>query len=207
VQSHFDWVRTSRGWAVSGRIATSLDEPETAAKRVSLGIVFRHGRSLRAVNDAVAHVDPVRFITVLSVSRMEEDHLILDRTFRESVANLYPNCRLRLVRCSDPACAISALRGAPIPIVVCDAGEDVRVWQQLAREIRGLSQPPCLILLSSTADDRLCASASKHGVYEVVARPLRGSEVLRVINLAWRHWQDRYGLPAAPQSGKPSTGA
>lgn len=208
MQSHFDWVRTSRGWIVSGRIATSLDGPETTARLVSLGIVFRHGGSLRAVNETVAAVEPVRFVPVLSISRFEQDHLELDRAFRESEATLYPNCRLRLIRCSDPANAISMVRGASIPLVICDAGEQAETWQPLARELRSLSQPPCLILLSPIADDQLCASASKHGVYEVLPKPFRDSEVLRVINLAWRHWQNRYGLPAgAPQHGKPSAGA
>jgi CheY-like chemotaxis protein len=160
------------------------------------------------VNDPIAAVDPVRFVPVLAISRLEEDHANLDRTFRESESTLYPNCRLRLIRCSDSADAISILRGSPIPIVICDAGEQVEAWQQLARDLRGFSQPPCLILLSAVADDQLCASASKHGVYEVLAKPVRGPEVLRVINLAWRHWQDRYELPAgAPHHGKPSAGA
>lgn len=160
------------------------------------------------MDDPSPDVDAIRTITVLSVSRFEEDHLSLERIFHDFEVTLYPNCRLRLIRCSMPASALSILRGARIPIVVCDADERPTVWERMARELQGLSEPPCLILSSWLADDHLCMEAAKHGAYEVLAKPFHGSEVLRVVNLVWRHWQDRYGFPAAaPQVRQPSAGA
>ncbi|HEY2016243.1 MAG TPA: hypothetical protein VGH38_22220 [Bryobacteraceae bacterium] len=145
----------------------------------------------------IADLDAIRTITVLSISRFEEDHLILERILQGSAATLYPNCRLRVIRCSEPAGAVSMLRGAAIPIVLCDADDPARGWLEMARDVQGVSEPPCLILASKVADDRLCVEAGKGGAYDVLAKPFHGPEVLRVIARAWRHWQGRYGLAAA----------
>lgn len=139
----------------------------------------------------------IGIITVLSISRFEEDHRSLERIFRDFEGTLYPNCRPRLVRCSDPASALSVLHTARIPIVVCDADADPAGWEQIAREFPRLSEPPCLILSCSPASDCLSGTPA-HGVYSALAKPFSGSEVLRIINLAWRHWQDHYGVSAAP---------
>jgi DNA-binding response OmpR family regulator len=153
-------------------------------------------------NDA-ADVDVTHIITILSVSPFEEDHIALERIFGDAETTLYPNCRVRIVRCSDRSRMLSALDGTRIPVVICDT-ED---WEQTARELQGVSAATCLILSARSADDRLCAETARHGVYDVLAKPFRNSEVLRVIKMAWLHWQNRYGLPsAAPAAGVKSSG-
>lgn len=157
---------------------------------------------------AAADVDAIRIITVLSISRVEEDHLTLDQIFRDSQVTLYPNCRMTITPCSDPSGALPVLRGARIPIVVCDADQTPGLWEAIARELQTLREPPCLILSSRLADDRLCVEAARGGAFDVLAKPFHGPEVLRVTNLAWIRWQDRYGLiAAAPEVTRPPTGA
>jgi DNA-binding response OmpR family regulator len=146
----------------------------------------------------VAGVDATHIITILSVSRFEEDHVALERIFGDVETTLYPNCRARIVLCSDRSQVLSALDGTRIPVVVCDT----EYWEQTARELQGVSAATCIVLSARSADDRLCAEAGKNGVYDVLAKPFHGSEVLRVIKMAWLHWQNRYGLPsAAPAVG------
>jgi len=159
------------------------------------------------VDNPTAGVDVVRVVTVLSISRFEEDHLAMERTFDNAEATLYPNCRVRIIRCTEAAGALPVLRGARIPIVVCDADEWPGGWEQIPRELQVLSPPPCLILSSRFADDRLYMEAAKRGAFEVLAKPIHGSEALRLIRMAWLHWQHRYGLPAAePEAREPLTG-
>jgi hypothetical protein len=148
---------------------------------------------VHSVDHHVADVDVTHIIPILSVSRFEEDHIALERIFGDAEATLYPNCRARIVRCSDQSRILSALEGARIPVVICDT----EYWEQTARELRGVSAPTCIVLSAGSADDRLCAEAGRHGVYDVLAKPFRAAEVLRVIKMAWLHWQNRYGLPSA----------
>jgi hypothetical protein len=156
-----------------------------------------------SVHNGVAGADVSHIITILSVSRFEEDHLALERIFGDAETTLYPNCRARIVRCFDRSNILSALGGTKIPVVICDT-ED---WEHTARELQGVSAPTCLILSATSVDDRLCAEAARYGVYDVLAKPFRNSEVLRVIKMAWLHWQNRHGLPsAAPAAGVKSSG-
>jgi hypothetical protein len=140
--------------------------------------------------------DAIRIIQIFSVSRFHEDHATLDRIFGDSETTLYPNCRVGLIRLTEPGNVRLLLRGAKVPVVICDEEN----WRQLARELQAVPEAPCLILASESADDRLCTEAVKHGVYDVLAKPFRNSEVLRVIRMAWLHWQNRYGIPSAPSA-------
>ena len=57
---------------------------------------------------------------------------------------------------------------------------------------------------TTSVDDRL-RGGGPHG--PTLAKPFRNSEVLRVIKMAWLHWQNRHGLPsAAPAAGVKSSG-
>jgi len=33
------------------------------------------------------------------------------------------------------------------------------------------------------------------GAYDVLAKPLDGMEVIRIVNMAWLRWKSRYGIP------------
>ena len=129
---------------------------------------------------------------------------MLERAFHDSETTLYPNCRARIERFSRPETAIPVLHGAHIPVLVCDATEQPGSWQLLARELRLLSRPPCLIL--SSGSERFLAEDAKYHVYEVLAKPLQVSEVRRIIRMAWLHWQNRYGLPAPDPATDPHPG-
>lgn len=148
-------------------------------------------------DNGVAGVDVAHIITILSVSRFEEDHIALEQIFGDPGTTLYPNCRARIIRCFHPSDISSALDGTRIPVVVCDTG----YWEQTTKELQAVSKTTCIILSDSFAGDRLYAEAAAHGVYDVLAKPFRASDVLRIIRMAWLHWQNRYGLPSAAPAG------
>ncbi|MBN9662645.1 MAG: hypothetical protein J0H49_30885 [Acidobacteria bacterium] len=50
-------------------------------------------------------------------------------------------------------------------------------------------RPPLLIVISRLDDERLWAEALNLGVYDLLAKPLATSEVVRILNQAWRQWQ------------------
>jgi DNA-binding response OmpR family regulator len=47
---------------------------------------------------------------------------------------------------------------------------------------------------SRLADDYPWAEALNLGAYDVLAKPFEATEVIRIVSLAWRHWQDRHDL-------------
>jgi hypothetical protein len=151
--------------------------------------IGRRGLFVNSLGDA----GKIRMVPVLSISGRAEVHRALKQIFEEFSGTLYPNCRPSLIPCSQAAGAVALVRDERIPIVLYDANDLPAGWQQVAREMGDLPQAPCLVLAS--ADESL--RTSKCGVYAVIAMPFSNSEVLRIINLAWRHWQDRHGTAAA----------
>jgi DNA-binding response OmpR family regulator len=101
----------------------------------------------------------------------------------------------RLFVCSDLDECLSMLRRSQIPIVLCDTDSN---WQRLLDEFRELPEPPCLILTSRLADDRLWSEALNLGAYDVLAKPFDRSEVVRVLTMAWMRWNARSTEPFRP---------
>ena len=98
--------------------------------------------------------------------------------------------------------ALSAIRSRTASVVLCQRDLDEHSWQDLHREIASLPHPPCLIVTSSTADERLWAEALNLGAYDVLATPFDTTEVIRVLHAAWHHQE--YGgrlAPAKPEPG------
>ena len=144
--------------------------------------------------DNSARLDDRPTVTLLSLSRFEEDHLALVRIFQDSKTSLYPGLRVAIARAWEPADAVTVVRASRIPIVICDADQFAGGWQQMALELRCVPEAPCLILASSVVDDRLGAEASRHGAYDVLAKPLCAAEVLRMIKMAWLRWQHKHRM-------------
>ena len=146
-------------------------------------------------------------ITVLSLSPAENDHAVLARTFRDSSLTLYPNSRLTLRPSPTLASALAALRANRIPIVLCDRDGQPEAWREILKASKDLSAPPCVIVTSRLADDRLWAELVNDGAFDLLFKPFDQSAVIRILHSAWVHWQNRYGLTdnagefQAPASG------
>jgi DNA-binding NtrC family response regulator len=150
---------------------------------------------------------PPGTITVLSFSPAENDHAVLEQTFRESTLTLYPNCRLALQACPSLGATLAALRERRIPIVLCDRDGQPDAWRDILQASRDLAAPPCVIVTSQLADDREWSELLNAGAFDLLAKPFDKSNVIRIIHSAWVHWQSRYGLTEeAGQSEEPATG-
>ena len=103
---------------------------------------------------------PPGTITVLSLSPAENDHVVLERTFRDSSLTLYPNCRLRLQPSPTLASTLATLRAHRIPIVLCDRDGQPEAWREILKATKDLPAPPCVIVTSRLADDRLWRNSS-----------------------------------------------
>jgi len=141
--------------------------------------------------------------TVISVSAVTEDHDALARSFRESEVTLYPNSTLTLRRCTSLEEALATLHENRIPIVVFDGDALPGSWREIIAGVKDLPAPPCLIVTSSNADDRMWAEALSHGAFDVIPKPFEKTDVIRIVSSAWRRWRLRHGEMAATAESQP----
>jgi len=94
--------------------------------------------------------------------------------------------------CATVASALLALREVLIPIVICDCDVSSGTWREMWGHLSLLPDPPQLIVTSRLADDRLWTEALNLGAWDVLAKPFDADEVIRIVEIACQHWQDRH---------------
>src|SRR5579863_320472 len=127
-------------------------------------------------------------VSVLSVSPVDSDCVSLECIFGDSDWTKYTNSQWALVASSTIASAMTIMREKRTPIILCEADLRPGTWREMLQEIRQLPEPPLLIVTSRLADDRLWAEALNLGAYDVLAKPFDYKEVVRIVSLAWLHW-------------------
>ena len=63
-------------------------------------------------------------------------------------------------------------------------------WKDVFREARDLDNPPAFVVVSRLADERLWAEVLNLGGFDVLLKPFVRSEVVRVMGMALRHWEN-----------------
>jgi hypothetical protein len=190
----FHFTQTADGAHFSDRIVIGFPpSADGAGHQASLGVVFRTGNRPGSVPEPSAS-HPPGTISVLSLSPSQNDHAVLERTFRSSSLTLYPNCRLTLQPSRTLASTLAVLRTHRIPIVLCDDDAYPEAWREILRACQLLPAPPCVIVTSRLAGDRLWMDLLNEGAFDLLSKPLNPSDVMRIIHSAWVHWQNRYGL-------------
>ena len=131
-------------------------------------------------------------VAVLSIGPMDAHQTALSKILQQSGFPAVADFPDAIKCCGRSEAAVSMLRGNRIPIVLCDADFG---WRQLLDEFRSMPHPPCLIVTSRLADDRLWSEALNLGAYDVLAKPFDDNEVVRVLNMAWIRGVERSATP------------
>ena len=117
--------------------------------------------------------------TALLISPAQEDHEILGELFRR--------WGWTLERASSIYSAAPLLNENATSVVITERDLPIGTWKDVLELVLGLPESPLVIVISRLADDHLWAEALNLGVYDVLAKPLDDTEVLRVLALAWTH--------------------
>jgi CheY-like chemotaxis protein len=135
---------------------------------------------------------PLRCVSVLSVSPIDEDAVVLERIVNDSGWTAHLDCKRRLIASRTLAVAVTILRQShdPISIVVCERDLLPGSWIDVLEQLTILPDPPFLVVTSRLADERLWAEALNRGAYDVLAKPFDGTEVVHTLRSAWLHWCD-----------------
>jgi hypothetical protein len=126
--------------------------------------------------------------------------LLVDNHDRHLLANVSSGNGWTMYFVDSLAEAQGAAANLRVPVILCDrdlAGAD---WRETVSRLASSSLPTCVILISRAADDCLWEEVIRSGGYEVLSRPLRPEEVVRVVKLAWSFWNSMLTMPA--YSGK-----
>jgi DNA-binding NtrC family response regulator len=134
---------------------------------------------------------PERVVTVLAVDVRDDDLRALRNIFCSSKWVLHEarSCR----EASD------FLRSHQTGVVLCERDLPDGTWRYLLHLTAALPSPPPVVVTSSQADENLWAEVLNLGGYDVLAKPLERSEVVRILSLAWLYWKDLARSAAMPR--------
>ena len=132
------------------------------------------------MSEAVAS-DPRRVVTVLLISPVDHDHVVLERCFGRSNWKLYRSHTLRE--------GLALAREHRIPVILAEARFPRSTWKEVLHETERLPHASRLIVTSPTADDELWAEVLNLGGYDVLAKPLDEREMFHVVGQAWMGWR------------------
>ena len=123
-------------------------------------------------------------VPVLSISRSQDDHQVLDHFLNGSESNW------DLVTADALDSALRLFESRWFPIVICDHQLPEGSWRRFLEAPDSGAAPAAVIVTSRSADERLWAEALNLGAYDVLAKPFERREVYRVVDSAWRHWSN-----------------
>ena len=130
---------------------------------------------------------------VLSISPLDEDHRSLLEILRQrSPTPDAPASDWKLYTSPTLKSGIRMLSRNTIPIAICERDLQPGTWKDLLAKAALMRHSPLVIVTSRLADERLWSEVLNLGGYDVLAKPFDATEVIRIIESAWRHWRDHY---------------
>ncbi len=133
--------------------------------------------------------EEIATVRVAAILPAQPDQSRLASICRHSGWNLQLAPRLR-----DAGMLINELT---IGVVITDCGLPDGTWRDVLQELQQRVREPPLIVTCRLADERLWVEVLNAGGYDVLTTPLQGTEMIRSISLAWRHWRDKWFLSQA----------
>jgi DNA-binding NtrC family response regulator len=139
-------------------------------------------------------------VTVFHVGPQDQDLRVLEDILDRSDWHMCPGTQWTLAATDDLASAVAGVQARGVPILLCDRQCASCTWQDVLDSVGAFAAPPLVIVVSSTADERLWAEALNLGAYDVLSKPYQPAEVVRVLSLALLHWENRPAIAMAQAS-------
>lgn len=126
---------------------------------------------------------PERMVVTLLVSQFKDD--------RNALREIFSHTNWKLQEASSCQEALELMRSERIPVVLSECTLPDGSWRDILASFSDSDHPPCLIVTSHLADERLWAEVLNEGGYDLLPKPFDSREVTRVISLAWLHWKNQ----------------
>jgi DNA-binding response OmpR family regulator len=124
------------------------------------------------------------FVSALAVGATERDQVHLEKIFHE--------CGWTLGRARTRGEARDFMDSTPVRVVISERELPEGGWREMLDDLMQRTEPPLLLVTSRLADDSLWAEVLNMGGYDVLAQPLDGEEVTRVVSAAARHFDNEH---------------
>jgi len=95
-----------------------------------------------------------------------------------------------IARARTRAEARAVLESTPIALVIAESELPEGGWREMLDDLRFSADPPVLVVTARLADESLWAEVLNMGGFDVLAKPLDGEEVGRVVGAALRHFDN-----------------
>jgi DNA-binding NtrC family response regulator len=136
-----------------------------------------------------------RRIPVVAAVVSEQDRHVLASVSGQEVLEVH------FVESCDEACAVA--KHLIAPVILFDRDLPGAEWRTTVKSLAASPHRACVVLMSRVVDDYLRQELIRRGGYEVLPKPLRADNILRVIKLALSYWIST----ASPGEAKPSVRA
>jgi DNA-binding NtrC family response regulator len=114
------------------------------------------------------------YAVILAVSPDMDDPKFIEATM--------PGWRVRVAQtCRD---AIAVLQSSRCTVVLCERNLPDGCWGDLLRCTRSLADSPPVIVMSRVADEDMWADVLREGGFDLLAKPLQSSDLLRILPIA-----------------------
>lgn len=123
--------------------------------------------------------------SALLASNVQEDHRVLEEIFFQK--------QWMLFRTESVRDALSMLGGNEIPVVISERDVPGGGWKEILPALERLPRPPLLVVTSRLADDHLWAEVLNLGGHDVLTTPFRATELVWVMENAWRRFGFTFG--------------
>jgi DNA-binding response OmpR family regulator len=122
------------------------------------------------------------YVSALAVGTPLGDQAELEKIFEA--------CGWTLGRARTRTEASAFMDSNPVRIVIAEREMPEGGWRELLEDLLDRPEPPQLVVTSRLADESLWAEVLNRGGFDVLAQPLEGEEVTRVISAAARHFDN-----------------
>ena len=120
--------------------------------------------------------------------------LVVNREDRQLLDGVCKGNRWHLLFVDTCEEAWSALERLKAPVILYDRDLPGKGWRETVEELAASPSRACVILVSAVLDTYLRDEVVRNGGYDVLCKPLREADVVRVVRLASLYWRSR---PAA----------
>ena len=121
-------------------------------------------------------------VVSLAISQNERDLAFLQYMFDDANWTLY---KARTYRA-----AMFQLSRNQVHVIICECQLPDGNWQDVLSHLAPWADRPRLIVISNHADERLWSEVLAMGGLDVLATPLKETELAYVIGSAWLDWKD-----------------
>ena len=95
-----------------------------------------------------------------------------------------------MITASSVEWATKMLKRDQIRIAICERDLQPGTWKDLLEQMATMPHSPLMIVTSRLADESLWSEVLNEGGYDVLAKPFHPTELIRVVEGAFQHWQD-----------------